>query len=234
MKPLSLAAWAADFDNIKPSEYLTDQAPEVMAKKRGGLNVIRPQSNELFIDIDDKYSLARFYAAWPLISEEFPGSFIMHPSPSGEPHKQHIIVTLTKDVDTLTRLALQAILGSDPKREALGILRMLRGTGDESVLYRRPETARYVVAFTEYVRPNGRKRQRTVSVSSDIAPLAAALVNVGCYFDIEELRTGAISLTCERQVAEHEVLAHEIRQSWADVFNATEVLVIKAHERLRP
>lgn len=128
-----------DVGDTADSEYLTCQAPEVNAKKRGGLFVLRPEPNQLFIDIDDADALFRFNRAWPLISEEYPGAVHAARSPSGKDGRLHIVVTLRKAVDVPTRLALQSILGSDAKREALGWLRMLRGYGDESVLYSKTE-----------------------------------------------------------------------------------------------
>jgi len=79
------------------------------------IDVRYPLANELFVDIDSKEDLARFDRVKDLIH-------IIHntkltPSRS-KPDGKHIVCNLDRPVTPLERIALQAILGSDPRREA--------------------------------------------------------------------------------------------------------------------
>lgn len=53
------------------------------------------------------------------------------------------------------------------------------------------------VPFTQYLRPNGRKRLIWVERSPEIAAEARRVRNAGYHFDIEELRDGTVSMTVE-------------------------------------
>ena len=87
-----------------------------------GLVAVLPNSNELFLDIDTDadYNLFLFHLA--ILGERFYENieFESLTSSSGLPHR-HIIVKLPFDVTTEQRIALQAALGSDRKRELLSI-----------------------------------------------------------------------------------------------------------------
>ena len=56
----------------------------------------------------------------------------IHPSKSGLP-KRHIPVTLPFDVDAVTRILLQACLGSDGRRELFGWIRYIAGDNTPSM-----------------------------------------------------------------------------------------------------
>lgn len=138
MAKVDLDKWLA-VEILPDIEYDCLQPTQVNADKRGH-DVLRPLENQVFIDIDDAESMARFHRAWPYISQEYPGTYAELPSPSGTKDRKHIIVTLDKPVNILTRIALGAILGTDAKHSACSLIRMKRGVGDEVVLYRpRPQ-----------------------------------------------------------------------------------------------
>lgn len=105
-----------------------DRDPYEYAKSQG-LVVVVPEPRELFVDIDDEASLAHFEKALDIMNRDRLGkrrwSFVKTPSPSGEPHHFHIVVTMDAPLlDERVRLGLQAILGSDRVREALCWKRM--------------------------------------------------------------------------------------------------------------
>lgn len=83
-----------------------------------GLVVVYPRDNELFVDIDDADGLKAFEEGLALLGTRV----VDHqrwPSASGGAHL-HIRVKLASDLkNELERLALQAMLGSDRKRELL-------------------------------------------------------------------------------------------------------------------
>lgn len=51
------------------------------------------------------------------------------------------------------------------------------------------------VPFTQYLRPDGRKRAQEIDRTPEVEALARGFIGAGGYFEIEELRTGHVSLT---------------------------------------
>jgi hypothetical protein len=103
-----------------------------------GLVIVRPESNELFVDIDDEVDLAAFHASREILGD-LVESFRLTRSPSGRPGRYHARVRLTRDIeDDFERIALQAILGSDRKREVLSWVRAARGEADATIFFETP------------------------------------------------------------------------------------------------
>ena len=92
------------------------------------LKVVLPEPNQLFIDIDNDFAMALFernyksFLNW-YFQESDP---VITPSKSGG-ERRHITVTLADPIDPKERLILQAFLGSDLKREFLGLQRIKEG-----------------------------------------------------------------------------------------------------------
>lgn len=97
--------------------------------------VVKAKPNQLFIDIDTKAQYETFKLMFHLFDKHF---FLIpyggyegkkqkweeHPSKQGLPHR-HIVVTLNGEQSLITRIAMQAVLSSDPMREMLSIRRAL-------------------------------------------------------------------------------------------------------------
>lgn len=79
-----------------------------------------PADDELFIDIDSEEAYEQFHDLGELFDKIMPGSVCSSTaSKSGWP-RQHIIVKLPRPVkDATERVLLQALLGSDLRREML-------------------------------------------------------------------------------------------------------------------
>lgn len=93
-----------------------------------GVDVRYPMANELFIDIDDAYGKAQFRENWLLLSGMFEGTLSAKFTPSRrKPEGEHIVVTLPRNVTPIERIAMQAALGSDPRREAHSLRRYFNG-----------------------------------------------------------------------------------------------------------
>ena len=86
-----------------------------------GWKVVLPQLTEIFIDIDNSADYAKFYELFPTLQEFLPLAKIVRdtPSPSGAEGHRHIVVDLCEHTTDLERVLLQAVLGSDRKRELL-------------------------------------------------------------------------------------------------------------------
>lgn len=110
-----------------------DQAEEKAAAK--GLQCILPHPSMLFIDIDDAESRVRLSKALVTLQTTHPEIRIVRegPSQSGAPGRCHVVVDIGRPVvSELERVALQAILGSDPVREALSWMHLQQGTTNVS------------------------------------------------------------------------------------------------------
>lgn len=87
-----------------------------------GLEIIYPNEHELFIDIDSEEDYQRFKDSFEKLSWNINAKIKRDtPSKSGLPNR-HIVVEMPYYLNPLERIALQAILGSDPKRELLSYI----------------------------------------------------------------------------------------------------------------
>jgi len=86
-----------------------------------GLALRLPKMNELFIDLDSKGAQEQFLERYAKFVEIFHVTdFTTTSSKSGYPHL-HVIIAIDRDLTDMERVALQAALGSDPKREMLAV-----------------------------------------------------------------------------------------------------------------
>jgi hypothetical protein len=87
------------------------------------LDVIFPQADELFLDIDN-FSSSLVYEENKDLVDQSHGilGVVVSDSRSGQ-GKKHYVVKLKRPVTTIERIALQAILGSDRRREANSLRR---------------------------------------------------------------------------------------------------------------
>lgn len=132
-------------------EYLRDQT---FAKaKADGLKVILPASNQIQLDIDRPWPYeitrldrkikevrqlihngdAKAISVLLHFDEEF--SIKRHEAWRSVGGNIHVMLTLNRDLDLLDRIALQAILGSDPMRELCNLRRARCGAEDPVALF---------------------------------------------------------------------------------------------------
>lgn len=107
--------------------YASPQNAEEIAAALG-CTVVYPSHNQLQLDIDTEEQDRQFRE---LLDTETilprDAKVAGHPSKSGKPH-YHITLTLPNSNFTeLERIALQLALGSDPKREIISAIRLLKG-----------------------------------------------------------------------------------------------------------
>jgi hypothetical protein len=106
-----------------------------------GCEVIQSAPNLLLLDFDTAEALERFDRLRGSFFRLFPADEVVEwPSKSGKPHHRHVMVKLSAPIeDAALRVALQAALGSDPKREIFSVLRLLQGTKEPSLLFKPQE-----------------------------------------------------------------------------------------------
>lgn len=114
----------------KPSnQYAFDRA------LKEGLRIRLPLGNQLFIDLDGDEDLATFEGLLKILSDNIGVvDHVITPSKSGLPHR-HIIVNLKHKVTMLERIALQACLGSDRKREILSFIELSNGDSAPTLFF---------------------------------------------------------------------------------------------------
>ena len=110
------------------SEYFTLRFKDIPVEEAAVKNncmVDIPSSKELFIDIDSEADMDRFYSVLGMFAAKIGiESYVIGNSRSCTPGKYHIRVRLLHEIDDLTRVLFQTILGSDPKRELLSYMRI--------------------------------------------------------------------------------------------------------------
>lgn len=85
------------------------------------------------------------------------------------------------------------------------------------------------IRFTQYLRPNGRKRITEIERTPEIVLLANKFIIAGGWFESEELTTGQVSLTaCFMIDEEPQDIAFEIIPNGPGVPEAVDRLVHKA------
>lgn len=114
-----------DFVAYKDNKTLNHSSWEY-ARDRD-MDILYPEANELFLDIDGEYWSYNFFGklkeldSWLVANgmkiEGFEGWG------SKTPGHYHVVVRLSTEVDEPTRIMLQMMLGSDAKRERFGLMR---------------------------------------------------------------------------------------------------------------
>lgn len=116
----------AEYDvNEGRERYLARVAAE-------GLFVQYPKPNELLIDLDTKEQVDEFLSQIKLLVREVVILKIeVTTSFSGN---RHVYIQLDRPISPIERIAWQAALGSDPKRELLSLIRASRGDKFPTIL----------------------------------------------------------------------------------------------------
>lgn len=107
------------------SAYVPSSDGAIKKAEEENLKVIFPEENELLLDFDNSVAYDHFENVIHIL-EEYWGVVSRKESPSlsGKPGHVHVIVRLNTQLTSLERIAIQAALGSDGKRELLGIVRV--------------------------------------------------------------------------------------------------------------
>jgi hypothetical protein len=85
-----------------------------------------------------------------------------------------------------------------------------------------------MIPFTQYVRPDGRKRPVTINRPAEIEAKARALLLMGLRLEAEELTTGQVSFTVYDPVKEEDIV-QEIVSNGPGVGAAVDRLVEAAY-----
>jgi len=91
------------------------------------LEIVYPKVNELQLDIDNKEAYAYFHENKWILEQWFGIRVITERVSKSGGDKRHITVELGTALTTVTRILLQAVLGSDRKRELLSFVMYAKG-----------------------------------------------------------------------------------------------------------
>ncbi len=137
LKPAKGFAGMIKINSYSPAGQTLDAAQQKAAER--GLDVRFPKPNELFVDIDSNRDFARFKTLVEMLGRvESVRQWIETPSASGGQHR-HVVVTLGRSVTEFERIAFQAMLGSDLKREALSYERLRTGSCPYPTMFFEPK-----------------------------------------------------------------------------------------------
>lgn len=130
-----LANRLTDSDAHVQKYILIPQEEAIKAVKENGFDVVYPEDNQLQLDIDDEAGLIRFENMLYMVGAYLNiKDYNIRTSKSGGDHK-HITITLPHPISPVERILLQAILGSDPKREMLSYVRLLKGEKNPTIFF---------------------------------------------------------------------------------------------------
>jgi len=113
-------------------------------------------------------------------------------------------------------------------------MKLLKSMREEITKRRRSRSARNSlmnneIPFTQYLRPDGRKRPVSIEVPTKIAQLAFNFIESGGWFEVEELTSGHVSLTaCYIVDGEPDDIAIRVVENGPPVVKAVEELVREA------
>jgi hypothetical protein len=126
----------------KVSEFIAPNSQRAIEQaKAEKLDVVFPEKNQLQLDIDNDTAYAVYKAHYDIVDGYWGIEYANEqPSRSGTPGKKHITVTLTVEVSNKDRIALQAFLGSDLKREVLSFIQEEDGDPHPTLFLEKPAT----------------------------------------------------------------------------------------------
>lgn len=102
--------------------------------KAKNLEVVYPGPRELQIDIDRPEDYAVWQAHREIFDQHFKILKVVE-TPSEEKGHLHLTVTIGRCLNPFERIALQAVLGSDRKRELLGLVMYMIGREHKPTLF---------------------------------------------------------------------------------------------------
>lgn len=106
-----------------------------------GFTVIQGDPHKILLDLDTEEAAGQYKRYLPLARRLFNvEEFDLWTSKSG--FGTHVILHTPEKLDAVTRLTIQACLGSDPARELLGLMRVRNGEKEPSLLFKPRERVR--------------------------------------------------------------------------------------------
>ena len=113
-------------DGYKNGIAVTNSIDVIREAEAQGFVAVRPGLNQLQLDIDDDAAYQTYVRNSGILRKYWLVKDVQErPSKSGQSGHRHITITLGRNVSDVERIALQAVLGSDLKREQFSLVRIL-------------------------------------------------------------------------------------------------------------
>ena len=115
------------------------QDPKVKADLLG-LRLVRPTQSQVFVDIDSEEALETFQRQFELLLTfafrlDLDVDKMAQITPSQTPGHYHVVVECSRALTAQERIMLQALLGSDLKRELLGLKQIAFGLDEDASVF---------------------------------------------------------------------------------------------------
>jgi len=119
---------------------MSEKRDSVEEAVRRGHIIVRPESNELFIDIDTPEQEGRFCRGLVFLREaKALKDYVLRESPSGKDNHKHGVVTLNREVHgEYERGLLQCLLGSDLTRKGFSWTQLQAGESCPTLFFEKP------------------------------------------------------------------------------------------------
>lgn len=130
---------------------LNDQWVEDKASSLG-LFVVRPDAFTLLLDFDSPEQWSKFLGDLLPTFIQFEEVERVHWTESANGNK-HVYIRMKNALGIVERIAFQAALGSDPKRELLGLIGERNGKENATVLFEKEEAAEVVIFAMDGYQP---------------------------------------------------------------------------------
>lgn len=121
VKPVAVTA------NGKVKWSMPSTASAFRRAEEQDLEIVYPEANELQLDIDNKEAYDYFHQNKWILEQWFGIRAISERVSKSGGDKKHITVELGVALTTVTRILLQAVMGSDRKRELLSFVMYAKG-----------------------------------------------------------------------------------------------------------
>ena len=141
--PVSLWLWRLEIQSVIGSdlaEHPRDALARCNLEDGDTREIVEPESNELFIDIDSESDVGVMSEMVRILRFNGVVVSVERVTPSRTEGHYHAVVKLDRDVSAVERIAFQACLGSDRKRELLSLLRVVLELDRPPTVFFEPKT----------------------------------------------------------------------------------------------
>jgi hypothetical protein len=118
----------------RASPDIEDVIAQAKDQVYGNVKVVRSNEVTLLLDLDSDEAVRQFDEVLPVVEAMYGPLKVEKWVSSGG--NDHVRITLARPASVKTRLALQAMLGSDGIKEALSLKRVSEGQKEPSILFR--------------------------------------------------------------------------------------------------
>jgi hypothetical protein len=139
---LKNATGGSDVSHVIEGDHATAAAAYLVAKGYADKwQVVLPEEKMLMLDYDEKkfdgYLPDQFYRTLVILEQALESYGLYFTCTESKGGNTHCLVHLPSTMPTVERIAWQAAFGSDPKREALHLLSLVRGELNPILLFMR-------------------------------------------------------------------------------------------------